>query len=743
MDIGAKLKVTSMKSPVITASEVTREISGLPLTCKPEWVGVSPDQESQMHLSLLENRIIVSQPAGFVNLEGMQQFLSTLDQIVKGEIPKDKPYVLIEDFANLRGSSMDARKLFIRSVRRRTHLIGIVFCNVSQILKLSVKLGKRLYKGDKSIQLADNYSHAIGIALKILALEGFKAAEGKHDSQPEAPPSSTTQRSHAIIRNENWALTLDGFSTCLEIMDNHILHSISAGSLKEEHIEPISKLRERVQQSLLPNGHIEYIVAEISDLKGTNYRSRRRYIDSLRQWDARHPLQMFIYVGANRLMRAAAHLAGPFLPFKIRVVNHLEEALAMVARDQYERKTTASAKIKDIRPQPDIPVNPYVNELLKFLGSIDWEHDGMGQNTQPDETHPFSPVFGAINLIKSELDELARDRNKAEEALREMNDKLELEVQKRTLELTKANRELTFEIEEHKKSQVALQKAKQDAERANQAKSDFLANMSHELRTPLNHIIGFTEMLLGPMGDNLNSQQDQYLTYVFESSDHLLSLINDILDLSKVEAGKTDLSVSQLDLQTLLAGSAAMVKVKAQKHSIHISLSHDNAPQTITADERMLKQILYNLLSNAIKFTPPRGTIDLTARIVTCVKTRDAAGASTLMPVEPSRNDVQDPVHHEIEGLKIEIRDTGIGLRPEEIETIFEPFEQVDGTSSRKFEGTGLGLSLTRSLVRLHGGRIWAESEGKNKGSCFHVLLPLGLDITVVKPSEIMEALAV
>ncbi len=283
--------------------------------------------------------------------------------------------------------------------------------------------------------------------------------------------------------------------------------------------------------------------------------------------------------------------------------------------------------------------------------------------------------------------------NRASTALKEANSKLEKRVQERTSQLALSNQKLNAEVQERKNAQ-------KKAEVANLAKSEFLANMSHELRTPLNHIIGFTELVLDKHLGDLNEMQEEYLEDVLYSSNHLLSLINDILDLSKVEAGKLKLEAEDINLKTVLKNSLAMIKEKVMKQEIQLltDISKD-IPETISADGRKIKQILYNLLSNAVKFTPQGGEILLVSKMV-------------------KENDTED-------FIEISLTDSGIGLKTEHQEKIFGHFEQVENSASRKFQGTGLGLALTRQLVELHGGRIWAESPGEGKGSTFRFVFPI------------------
>ncbi len=255
--------------------------------------------------------------------------------------------------------------------------------------------------------------------------------------------------------------------------------------------------------------------------------------------------------------------------------------------------------------------------------------------------------------------------------------------------------ETFIDITQLKSVEQQLKETCKLAESSNRAKSEFLANMSHELRTPLNHIIGFTEMVVDSHFGKVNTTQATYLDNVLQSGRHLLSLVNDILDLSKVEAGKMELAPARVNLKQLMQNGLIMVKEKAHRHGIQLSLDTDGIPDTITADERKLKQVFYNLLANAVKFTPDRGSVRCSARHS---ETKDC--------------------------IEISVADTGIGIKPEDLARIFNPFEQADGSVNRHYKGTGLGLSLTEKFVKLHGGKIWAESDGEGKGSCFRFTLP-------------------
>lgn len=274
---------------------------------------------------------------------------------------------------------------------------------------------------------------------------------------------------------------------------------------------------------------------------------------------------------------------------------------------------------------------------------------------------------------------------------------LERKVEERTLEIQAVNKDLVL---------------------ANQVKSEFLAGMSHELRTPLTAIIGFSEVLSDQNFGPLNAKQEEYLRDILESGKHLLALINDILDISKFESGKIELELSDANVMELLENSLIMIKEKAYKHGIALELI---APEEmfnleIRADERKLKQILFNLLSNAAKFTPDGGSIRIEADIIS-----ETGNRLSALEGEERQTAIRNPKSQ----IEISVADSGIGILEEDQEKIFEEFYQVRGGTLDKTAGTGLGLPLCKSMVEMHGGKIWVSSEGEGKGSRFSFVLPM------------------
>jgi len=231
-----------------------------------------------------------------------------------------------------------------------------------------------------------------------------------------------------------------------------------------------------------------------------------------------------------------------------------------------------------------------------------------------------------------------------------------------------------------------------ELEAASRHKSEFLANMSHELRTPLNAIIGFSEVLSERLFGEINEKQAEYIGDILQSGQHLLSLINDVLDLSKIEAGRMELELSDFDLPSAIENTLILVRERAVRRGVALRCIVDERLGVVCADERKIKQVLLNLLSNALKFTPEGGRIDV------------RAGFSKG-------------------GAEVSVTDTGIGIAPEDQAKVFDEFQQV-GTASKKVEGTGLGLAISRKFIELHGGSICVESQ-VGQGSTFTFTLPL------------------
>ena len=267
---------------------------------------------------------------------------------------------------------------------------------------------------------------------------------------------------------------------------------------------------------------------------------------------------------------------------------------------------------------------------------------------------------------------------------------------------------MNLDISDRKQTELQLQRINEELLRATRLKDEFLANMSHELRTPLNAILGMTEILQEEIFGDLNDRQRQSLRTIEKSSNHLLELINDILDVAKIEAGQVNLFCQPCNIESLCQSSLIFIKQQAFSKNIQLETEIPANLPSINLDERRIRQVLINLLSNAVKFTPDGGNIDLKVSYISFLDeaNRTSNGAITCDIIE------------------ISITDTGIGIAPDQIKRLFQPFVQVEGSLNRSYSGTGLGLALVKRLVELHGGKVRLTSE-LGAGSCFTIALPI------------------
>ncbi|HCZ12570.1 MAG TPA: hypothetical protein DHV16_10060, partial [Nitrospiraceae bacterium] len=307
-------------------------------------------------------------------------------------------------------------------------------------------------------------------------------------------------------------------------------------------------------------------------------------------------------------------------------------------------------------------------------------------------------IYGTVGISKdiTEKKKLERAVEERNLELKELNEKLEEKVIERTRELEKANREL---------------------ERSSKLKSQFIATMSHELRTPLNSILGFSELLMDEIFGGLTEKQKRHVTNIHNSGSHLLQLINNILDIAKIESGKMELYYEGFAVRQAISEVETVIRPLVDKKRQELIVKVSEGVTLIKADKVKFKQILYNLVSNAVKFTPEGGNIFVEANLAG----EDDAYFARYKDICTKKDSC----------LSLSVTDSGIGIKKEDHEKIFSEFEQVDSSFSRRYEGTGLGLALTKKLVELHGGDIFVESE-EGKGSKFAVVLPL-FDVSVAE----------
>ncbi len=373
-----------------------------------------------MSLRVVGDRIIVLRPSGYGGLPEIAAGLRLLSEAAAEFPDKGRPYVLLSDLSESRGLTREARKYFSENMRRRRRLLGVIFFGASPLQKLSIKIGKRFNYPDINAHIVDDYTGALRRAHAMLSSHG--RGGGADVDRPPHPSTAFTGSGFDSVSKEEWRLDMDGFSVEYEVIDGNILWGRGAGFFKAEHLEPLAALREKVAQEARPDGRFDYLIASLKDLKGIDPRARALYMNNIEKSRKTKPLQMIVLHGADRVVKTAIHLARPFISIKIRVADNLEEALALIRK--HKKKTRRRALFRfwkgaGAEPAPADRIRECVDDLLRYIGSIDWEKAGIESGERVDDAHPFAPVFEAISLIKGELDDHFKERERAEMALRE------------------------------------------------------------------------------------------------------------------------------------------------------------------------------------------------------------------------------------------------------------------------------------------------------------------------------------
>ncbi|PIP69320.1 MAG: hypothetical protein COW90_11290, partial [Nitrospirae bacterium CG22_combo_CG10-13_8_21_14_all_44_11] len=348
-----------------------------------------------------------------------------------------------------------------------------------------------------------------------------------------------------------------------------------------------------------------------------------------------------------------------------------------------------------------------MNDIERDPGYAQWREQAMKRGYRSSMAVPMissdGRMMGALSLYSGEPHFFTKERQRL------------FQVFTNQAASVIENRWLLEGLEEKVKERTKeLEEARLQAEAASKAKSEFLANMSHELRTPLNSVIGFSEVLTEGLAGDIPDKQKEYIQDIWKSGKHLLQLINDILDLSKIEAGRMELKLDECDIKELVQGSMMMFKEKAIKHKIKFSSDIPDGIGFIIADYLQIKQALLNLLGNAFKFTDDGGSVTVKARL-----TNAECGVRNAESGEE-----QSEIRNLKSAIEVSVADTGVGISQEDQKRLFQPFQQLESTLTKKYEGTGLGLSISKRIVELHGGRIWVESE-EGKGSRFIFAIPV------------------
>jgi signal transduction histidine kinase/ActR/RegA family two-component response regulator len=387
-------------------------VTGLPILHRPEWTYTNPSSDYRITISVLGAGLILSQPSGHATLEDVKTAMQIMEQAVAEGIPGNSPYIEIEDYTRLKGVSFAGRLFFIKSMNSNPRISAVLFCGVSELFRASIKLGRYIYKTAFPVLITEDCAEGLDKAREMLPdmppqPENGVAAERRLQTLASGPLESSA--------NPEWNLRLEGFTVQYGVLDNTIIHAVSTGFLEERHIQPIIEMMETVYAAMGSPREPCYCLNGVSDVRGSTHKARQRYYDAIKQWFRVNPgFRIYIFYGAGRLLKAAIHMTSAFAPFAVQMANNLESGLQIIDQDRREISLGQPAISE---PEEKAPFSTHVNELLHYLGVLDFVTDEKTAGRPADPDHPFLPVFDGIDLIKSDLDTVLMERNEVERSL--------------------------------------------------------------------------------------------------------------------------------------------------------------------------------------------------------------------------------------------------------------------------------------------------------------------------------------
>ncbi|MFH1983832.1 MAG: response regulator [Pseudomonadota bacterium] len=626
-------------TPHAKKGQVLRD--GLDILQRPEWTNLPVDTNARLTVALVCERIIVCHGSGTSTETSVKNHFQMLQQIIAGHIAPGKPFALIEEWSGLTGASLDARTSYIRKIRALERMSALIFCGVSPKFRMSIMLARRFRFVKFKILITNDLDSALQAALEALGLP-TSPAQSRHPKRPPFP----------------WTLSQEGFRMDCEVIEGDVFHTVSQGYLKAEHVDAITDLRQQIVDKLGLAHGFSGIIANVQELKGTSHKGRRKYTQSMIAWHRQYPIEMLVYYRANRLIRAGVILGRPFLPFKLRVVDSLPEAVDLIKK---HRRHESVSKAPDTLERSTGDIARYARQLVEYLGTIQWEEDGIHAPYDIASDHPFADVFDAIALIKAELDDLSRERRLAETQKAQLFQQLQ---------------------QIHKMESIGT----------------LAGGISHDFNNILGIIQGNVDMALDEAGeDNRLSPCLEEIRIACQRGTEVVSqLLHFARDNDPVKRALNLCAIISESMNLLRATLPASI-------GFHIDLP-ENAI-IIDALPTQIHQLMINMCTNAAHAMETTGGL-LSVRL----RKIEAGAARDLLPRHLSAQPLAELV----------IQDTGHGISPDVMDRIFDPYF----TTKAVGKGTGLGLSVVHGIVTGHHGHITVTSPGE-EGTRFTIWLPL------------------
>lgn len=751
-------------------------VTSLPVTTCDPWFDTKIAPDFTVNYGIVGESIIYIAPVGSATLKGIQASIQFTQIVIEKAAHTSGSFILIYDFLGLQEIAIEARGHYIRQYAQNERMIALIYCNVSPLLKIGINLGQRLNASNRKMHIVDRYSNAVAMAHHIC--KDRNMTTGPYACEPNIvfDPNCRTLSPVTLLSSDTWQIQPRQFSEKSVVIDNCIQYSKVKGYLRSSDVPYIDRMRESVRKAIPRGSEIEYIVVDASLMMGVNRQARALYMQSIEEWNTKHPIKMYILIGANAFMRAAAYSARMSLNFQFEIVQDHDQAFALIR--MHNNKLSMAVNDKPPKVAPLAITQKDIKELLAYIGSVNWEQKGISNDVNMGRSHPLREIVWAIKMIKLELDDLFSERQMVEKNYRELFEKGSDWICVHDLEGNLLETNLAFKTELGLPNKTPPTPNLKDyiPKRYWDDVETYLGNIQRNghdkgvVRLQNGYgrdvILEYNNVLISDVngGPPRVKGMARDITNEVQTAREKKSLKKKLVQAQKMESIGTLAGGVAHDFNNILASILGFTEL-ALKEVPAGSIIEDNLLEALKAGNRakdLVNQILTFARQSDQKVEPIqvsliakevlkllRSTIPAPIHIKQDIKSdslimgnptqvhqifmnlcTNAAHAMEdkggLLEVGIENADLDEKhaqAHPELNPgpyLKITVSDNGKGIHPDNVESIFEPYF----TTKEQGRGTGLGLATVHGIVKGYGGEITVESE-QGAGSVFSVYLPI------------------